>query len=151
MKKSMLLFFTAAAVALTAMTGCATTSGTQKTTQTSTKEAESEKEADLQKQNATKYITVDMKSNPTTGGSWKISIADESIAKLESRTYTQDETDSPRVGVGGTESFGFKCLKKGSTTVKFTYGQMWEGGSIWETKTAVITVNENQLGTIEFK
>ena len=145
MKRSTALFFTAALM-LTAFTGCQTTENG-----TNVKKETEEKELSQTKNSGSKYITVDLKSNPTTGGSWKIQIADESVAKLESDTYEQDEHEPGMVGVGGTETFGFKCLKPGKTDVKFTYGQMWEGGSIWETKNAVITVNENSLGIITFK
>ncbi len=146
MKKSAFVFFTAA-LALTALAGCRTTEDIKNT------EANVQKESrDAEKnESLSRYISVDLRSNPTTGGGWKIDIADKSIANLESDTYVRDEAPSGMVGVGGTETFGFKCLKPGKTTVKFVYGQMWEGGSVWETKNAVITVNESLLGSIKFE
>ena len=146
MKKSAFVFF-AAALALTALAGCRTTDNIKNTEDNVEKEnREAEKNESL-----SRYITVDLKTNPTTGGGWKIDIADKSVAKLESDTYVRDESPAGMVGVGGTETFGFKCLKPGKTDVKFVYGQMWEGGSIWETKKAVITVNDNLLGSIRFE
>lgn len=142
MKKRSLIIFTATAIILTACTGCKT--------------SEKKSNAEIQKNEATSmepsnYITVPLRANPSTGASWEIKIEDKTIVKLESDTYEQDESEPDMVGVPGTETFGFKCLKAGKTDVTFTYGQLWEGGEIWKVKNATITVDENLKGVIDFK
>lgn len=96
-------------------------------------------------------VSVQLKSNPTTGSSWTAAIADSSIAVLASDTYTQDKAAKGRIGAGGVQTLTFKCLKEGSTDIILTYGRPWENGEVWETRTARLTVGKNLQGTIEME
>ena len=151
MKKNLILIFCAASAVLSSFVGCATTQKESRMESEKTTETKQSDSTAKKTQAASQYINVDLKSNPTTGGGWKVEIEDESVAKVESHTYEPDENDSNLVGVGGVESIGIKCLKSGRTNIKFIYGQMWEGGNIWETRTAEIIVNENKQGIINFQ
>ena len=66
-------------------------------------------------------------SNPTTGYDWEESYDDSmlSLDEEESR-YEPDEKAEGLVGVGGTQYFRFKALKKGNTEITLVYKRSWE-------------------------
>ncbi len=76
-----------------------------------------------------KEFVVNLESNPTTGYSW-LESHDEAIIELVEKTYEQDETKTPMVGVGGIQTFNFKALKPGTTEIKFSYQRPWENEAI---------------------
>lgn len=88
--------------------------------------------------NVNHEFIIALKSNPTTGFSWQES-HDGAILELVESNYEQDKASSGMVGVGGTEYYTFKALKKGETEITMVYRQPWAGGAEGETK--VFTVN----------
>lgn len=94
-------------------------------------------------------ISLELKSNPTTGCSWKAEIADEKIAVLESDKYVQDKAEPEMTGVGGTQTLTFKILKEGKTQIELVYGQQWNGGGIFEKRTVLLSADKNLKGKIE--
>lgn len=75
--------------------------------------------------NTNKEFIVTFDANPTTGYFWQASY-DGNILKLVDKTYKQNNTRTPTVGVGGIDTFRFKALKAGSTEIQFTYKRPWE-------------------------
>ncbi len=65
-------------------------------------------------------FSVTLESNPTTGYLWQASY-DENLLKLVDKTYRQNDTRTPLVGVGGTDAFIFQAIKAGSTEITFNY------------------------------
>jgi inhibitor of cysteine peptidase len=85
-------------------------------------------------------FTIALGSNITTGYSWQPAY-DENALNLVEKTYEeQDNTGKQIVGTSGTEYFKFTALKKGGTTVTFTYKRPWEQPSTQD-QTLVFTIN----------
>ena len=83
-------------------------------------------------------IKIELISNPTTGYSWKWTNK-ESISILDSIGYSF-VPKSNLVGSGGVEIWEFKCKKKGTEVIKFSYNRSWEPDSTVEQKEISITV-----------
>ena len=75
---------------------------------------------------APQTVTLTLDSNPTTGFSWQVEQSEE-LFRVES-IYTEDRTDEPITGSGGTETITLTPLKAGKTEVTLTYARPWEGG-----------------------
>lgn len=85
-------------------------------------------------------LTVKLGSNPTTGYQWEeAEISNTSVVAQASRDYVAPE-DTGLVGAGGNEVWVFSSKAAGSTTIKFSYGQPWEGG---EKDAFTLTININ--------
>lgn len=80
-------------------------------------------------------LTVVLESNPSTGCSWVIEIDNEDVIKSSGSKYTDPNRPGsiPVVGAAGTEEFYFDAVSDGKATITFTYGQHWEGGSVFRT------------------
>ncbi len=81
---------------------------------------------DLTVQNGTVF-EVTLKSNPTTGYSWKVlKISDKRIVRTVSSKY---EADRPVLsGSGGQEIWSFKALRPGRAKIEMSYQRPWEKG-----------------------
>ncbi len=97
-----------------------------------------------------KAFEVCLESNPTTGFSWECVIFDESVATLSAQKYEQFDAGKDIDGVGGIERFVFLCKKEGETQVVFTYRRPWKGGETATIRTALLKVDSNLNGTIDF-
>ena len=75
---------------------------------------------------APQTVTLTLDSNPTTGFSWQVEQSEELF--LVESVYTEDRTDEPVTGSGGTETITLTPLKAGKTEVTLTYARPWEGG-----------------------
>ena len=72
-------------------------------------------------------ITIRLESNATTGYKWNLSEESNSgIIALVSSDYTEKENKDNLVGVGGFETFTFKAVSSGNTTLILTYNKPWE-------------------------
>ncbi len=84
---------------------------------------------------------ISLKSNPTTGYSWKwIKEGTSKIFDSVSSTYNQDKSEPNMVGVGGIEIWKFKGNETGVDTLKLEYCRTWESNSVIETKKFVIKI-----------
>lgn len=72
-------------------------------------------------------LRVMLDGNATTGYSWHYRIGNGRILKLKTEDFTPDSTDPMIAGSGGTYTWDFQTLKKGSTKVTFMYYRDWEG------------------------
>lgn len=69
--------------------------------------------------------TVTLASNPTTGYRWHVAAPpDEGILKLVGSEYKKP--DSKLIGAGGHESWTFRGVGTGKTTVVMIYVRPWE-------------------------
>jgi inhibitor of cysteine peptidase len=85
---------------------------------------------------------VRLKSNPTTGYSWKW-IKNNASKKVDSvlSTYIQDKSAPGMTGVGGHEIWKFKGIETGVDTLTFEYCRSWEPNSTVETKKISVKIN----------
>ena len=72
-------------------------------------------------------VTLTLVSNPTTGYSWQVMDIDKTIlAQNGESEYKQAPGSEGLVGAGGTETFQFKVVGSGETTLKLGYMRPWE-------------------------
>ena len=80
---------------------------------------------------------VQLDSNPTTGYQWQLARHDAKFVQMVGTP--QFTPKSVRIGGSGVETFTFKALAKGKTTLDFEYLRPWEKG-VAPAKTYSITV-----------
>jgi len=72
-------------------------------------------------------FVIELKSNPTTGYSWKADFDENFLSLVKSESVP----DSPElIGSGGIEKFTFTGLKAGTTEITMNYKRSWEEESI---------------------
>lgn len=92
--------------------------------------------------NKNETFEVVLKSNPSTGYSWKwIKEQPSKIVDSISSTYIQDKSQPNMVGVGGNEIWKFKGKEIGVDTLKFEYCRSWDKNSTVETKKIIVKIN----------
>jgi inhibitor of cysteine peptidase len=70
-------------------------------------------------------LSLTLPSNPSTGYSWKITSDDRAVlVPLGEPQFNVSGT--PRPGAGGTETFNFKAVAPGTTTLTLVYVRPWE-------------------------
>ena len=99
-------------------------------------------DADNGKQIAVKsgdLVTLTLVSNPTTGYSWQVMEIDSAILVQDGEPeYKQSPGSEGLVGAGGTETFRFKVVGSGETTLNLGYMRPWE--SVQPTETFKVQV-----------
>ncbi|MDY2656545.1 MAG: protease inhibitor I42 family protein [Candidatus Limiplasma sp.] len=63
-------------------------------------------------------------ANPTTGYTWAVEIADDTVVSVTDDGIAQSDTEL--VGAGGYQRFELVGKAQGYTTVTFTYARSWE-------------------------
>jgi inhibitor of cysteine peptidase len=72
-------------------------------------------------------VTVTLESNPTTGYSWQVIEIDNAVLLQDGDPeYKQAPSSEGLVGAGGTETFRFKAVGIGETTLGLGYMRPWE-------------------------
>ena len=72
-------------------------------------------------------MTVTLNSNMTTGFSWQVLKIDNAILIQEGDSeYKQSQNSEGLVGTGGTETFHFKAVGTGETSLELGYMRPWE-------------------------
>ncbi len=67
-------------------------------------------------------FVIALQANPSTGYSWQVQpIPDPAVVSLVSEAYVQAPAASGLVGAGGTDTFTFKVLDSGTTTLTLWY------------------------------
>jgi inhibitor of cysteine peptidase len=86
-------------------------------------------------------LEISLKSNPTTGYSWKW-IKNQSSSLLDSlnTTYIPTKVHEEIAGSGGNEIWKFKANKSGIDTLKFEYCRSWDKNSTIETKKIIVKI-----------
>ncbi len=83
---------------------------------------------------------IKLKSNPTTGYSWKwIKNKDSRIDSIHS-VYLQDASSPGMTGVGGDEIWKFKGNERGLDSLTFEYCRPWDPKSVVETKKIIVII-----------
>ena len=84
------------------------------------------KDSDEIKTKVGETFSIELESNPTTGYQWEENF-DEKKVKLIDKNF---DSSSTAVGAGGKETFTFKVLSEGSSTIRLGYKRAWESDSI---------------------
>jgi inhibitor of cysteine peptidase len=72
-------------------------------------------------------FAITLQSNPTTGYAWSVAAVDNAVLQQKGdKVYKQGNTNANIVGAGGTETFTFKALATGQTTLQLIYSRSWE-------------------------
>ncbi|MDP8215094.1 MAG: protease inhibitor I42 family protein [Candidatus Euphemobacter frigidus] len=72
-------------------------------------------------------FTIILKSNPTTGYSWRFAAPpDEKIITLVNSTFQPPQTQLK--GAGGEQLWTFRAVGEGKTTISLEYVRPWEKG-----------------------
>ena len=88
-------------------------------------------------------MTVTLVSNPTTGYSWQVMEIDNTILiQVGEPEYEQSPGSEGLVGAGGTETFRFKVVGAGKTTLGLGYMRPWESLPPIETFSVTIRVEQ---------
>lgn len=70
-------------------------------------------------------LKVVLQGNPTTGYTWNLSPLETHSLSLVEKSY---KPSSSRCGAGGTYTFTFSAISKGTTTLVLTNSRSWEKG-----------------------
>ena len=72
-------------------------------------------------------MTLTLESNPTTGYSWQVLAIDNGVLVRDGDpTYKGASGSVKVVGAGGTETFRFKAVGAGETSLELGYMRPWE-------------------------
>jgi inhibitor of cysteine peptidase len=88
-------------------------------------------------------VTLTLASNPTTGYSWQVMEIDAAILVQDGDPeYKQTPGSEGLVGAGGTETFRFKALSAGRTSLNLGYMRPWESVQPIETFEIQVVVQQ---------
>jgi len=87
-----------------------------------------------------KTFTIALDANATTGYNWTQTTKDTNIVAYVDNAYVAAATGPQTVGGGGTDTFTFKAVGKGTTTISLAYARPWESVPPAQTRTITVTV-----------
>jgi inhibitor of cysteine peptidase len=87
-----------------------------------------------------KTFTIALDANATTGYNWSQTIKDTNMVAYVDNAYVAEARDPQVVGGGGTDTFTFKAVGKGTTTITLAYARPWESVPPAKTRTITVTV-----------
>jgi inhibitor of cysteine peptidase len=86
-------------------------------------------------------VSVQLDSNPSTGYSWQITSDDKTVLEAVGEpTFDLGAGKTPVPGAGGQQTFNFKAVGKGTTTLTLVYVRPWEK-NVTPTPANTFTVN----------
>jgi len=71
-------------------------------------------------------LNITLDSNPSTGYAWHVTQNDEKVLLQLGEPQFSFGNQTPMPGAGGAETFQFKALSKGATTLTLVYMRPWE-------------------------
>lgn len=87
-------------------------------------------------------LLIELSSNPSTGYNWTYNISNKDIISIE-EDYDDSICEEKIVGCGGYNIYKIKALKKGETTITFTYSFPNKPKSKEQTAVYVITIDKD--------
>jgi inhibitor of cysteine peptidase len=87
-----------------------------------------------------KTFTIALDANATTGYNWSQTTKDTNVVVYVDNAYVAEARDPQVVGGGGTDTFTFKAVGKGTTTITLAYARPWESVPPAKTRTITVTV-----------
>ena len=95
-------------------------------------------------------LVVTLESNQSTGCSWAVS--EEVNLKETDSVYIENDRNGEMVGAGGFERHTLSSTSPGEASATFSYGQQWEGGSIYRILHVTMKVGEDlRISDVRFK
>jgi inhibitor of cysteine peptidase len=85
-------------------------------------------------------FTIALDANATTGYNWSQTTKDTNVVAYVDNEYVAEARDPQVVGGGGTDTFTFKAVGKGTTTITLAYARPWESVPPAQTRTITVTV-----------
>jgi inhibitor of cysteine peptidase len=74
-------------------------------------------------------FTVTLCANPSTGFQWEeAEVSDPAVLQQADRQYEPPGGQNPAPGSAGQETWTFKALQPGQSTISIDYSRPWEGG-----------------------
>ena len=83
-------------------------------------------------------LTISLESNPTTGYAWTAKSDSCDKIVLEENRYNADPSGAGMCGRGGTQTFVFRCVNRGTAQMTLEYARSWENAPV---KTVRITAD----------
>jgi inhibitor of cysteine peptidase len=79
---------------------------------------------------AGQILVLTLESNPTTGFSWEVVEAEDSVLRQtgDAEFKEASELDAAPLGAGGVEVFRFEAVGAGETRLELIYHRPWEEG-----------------------
>ena len=87
-----------------------------------------------------KTFTIALDANASTGYNWSQTTKDTNVVAYVDNAYMPEARDPQVVGGSGTDTFTFKAVGKGTTTITLTYARPWESVPPAQTRTITVTV-----------
>ena len=87
-------------------------------------------------------LLIELSSNPSTGYTWTYDISNNDIISIE-EDYDDSNCEENAVGCGGYNVYNIKALKKGETTITFTYSFPNKVNSEEKKAVYVITIDKD--------
>ncbi len=87
-------------------------------------------------------LLIELSSNPSTGYTWTYDISNNDIISIE-EDYDDSNCEENTVGCGGYNVYNIKALKKGETTITFTYSFPNKVNSEEKKAVYVITIDKD--------
>jgi len=87
-----------------------------------------------------KTFTIALDANMTTGYNWTQATKDTNVVAYVDNAYMAAAPGPQVVGGSGTDTFTFKAVGKGTTTISLAYARPWESVPPAQTRTITVTV-----------
>ena len=87
-----------------------------------------------------KTFTIALDANATTGYNWSQTTKDMNVVAYVDNAYTATAANPQIIGGSGTDTFTFKAVGKGTTTISLAYARPWESVPPAQTRTITVTV-----------
>jgi len=87
-----------------------------------------------------KTFTIALDANATTGYNWSQTTKDTNVVAYVDNAYMATAANPQIIGGGGTDTFTFKAVGKGTTTITLAYARPWESVPPAQTRTITVTV-----------
>ena len=95
-------------------------------------------------------LVVTLESNQSTGCSWAVS--EEVNLKETDSVYIENDRNGEMVGTGGFERHTLASSSPGEASATFSYGQQWEGGSIYRILHVTMKVGDDlRISDVRFE
>lgn len=88
-----------------------------------------------------KDITITLKSNPSTGYQWSYELSDNAAIESSGESFKGGDS-ATTAGAPGTQTYTFKGVKAGETTITLTYVRPWEERSDADEQCKVIVTTD---------
>ena len=87
-----------------------------------------------------KTFTIALDANATSGYNWSQTTKDTNVVAYVDNAYMAEAPDPQVAGGSGTDTFTFKAVGKGTTTITLAYARPWESVPPAQTRTVTVTV-----------